>query len=74
MKNKYYSVSRILNKTAVLEFPNREFHEIDLELLPPNIKEGNILIKNEKNNFVFDYEEEIRRKKEYLQLQNDIFK
>ena len=47
MNEGYYSVSRIEEGIAVLEFPDGKFREVDISLLPDGVKEGNILIKNQ---------------------------
>ena len=73
MNEGYYSVSRIEEEIAVLEFPDGEFREVDISLLPDGVKEGNILIKNQNNDFIFDFEEEKRKKDRLLELQNKIF-
>lgn len=72
-KREYYSVSRIEDDRAVLEFPDKTFKDIPLSVLPLNISEGNILIKDENGVFQLDFEEEKRRKKRLLELQNKIF-
>lgn len=73
MNEGYYSVSRIEEGIAVLEFPDGEFREVEISLLPDGVKEGNILVKNQNNGFTFDFEEEKRRKDRLLELQNKIF-
>lgn len=73
MNKEYYSVSRIENNIAVLEFPDGTFNDIDISLLPSDVKEGNILVKNDKNEFIHDFEEEKSRKERLLDLQNKIF-
>ena len=73
MNEGYYSVSRIEEGIAVLEFPDGTFREVDISLLPDGVKEGNILIKNQNNDFIFDFEEEKRKKDRLLELQNKIF-
>ena len=73
MNEGYYSVSRIEEGIAVLEFTDRTFREVDISLLPDGVKEGNILIKNQNNDFIFDFEEEKRKKDRLLELQNKIF-
>lgn len=74
MNEGHYSVSRIEEGIAVLEFPDGEFREVDISLLPDGVKEGNILVKNQNNEFTFDFEEEKRRKDRLLELQNKIFR
>ena len=73
MNKEYYSVSRIENNIAVLEFPDGTFNEVDISLLPSDVKEGNILVKNDINEFIHDFEEEKSRKYKLLDLQNKIF-
>lgn len=72
-KTEYYSVSRIEGDRAVLEFPDKTFNDISLSVLPLNISEGNILVKDENGVFQLDFEEEKRRKKHLLELQSKIF-
>lgn len=72
-KKEYYSVSRIEGDIAVLEFSDRTFNDVDMSLLPDNIREGNVLTINENGDFTIDKDEEIRRKKRLLELQNKIF-
>lgn len=73
MNKEYYSVSRIEKNIAVLEFPDETFNEIDISLLPQDVKEGNILIKTDDNRFIHDFNEEKLRKERLLELQNKIF-
>ncbi|MCH5190791.1 MAG: DUF3006 domain-containing protein [Oscillospiraceae bacterium] len=69
----YYSVSRIEDGIAVLECPDKIFREFSLDLLPLDAVEGNVLIKDENGQFVLDRDEEQRRKRRLLDLQNKIF-
>ena len=73
MNKECYSVSRIEKNIAVLEFPDETFNEIDISLLPQDVKEGNILIKTDDNRFIHDLNEEKIRKERLLELQNKIF-
>ena len=73
MNKKYYSVSRIENDIVVLEFPDGTFHEVNISLLPDDIKEGNILVKTDENKYIHDFDEEKARKDMLLDLQNKIF-
>lgn len=73
MNKEFFSVSRIENKIAVLEFPDGTFNNVDISLLPEDTKEGNILIKNDENKFIHDFDEEKSRKDRLLDLQNKIF-
>ena len=73
MNKKYYSVSRIENDIVVLEFPDGTFNEVNISLLPDDIKEGNILVKTDENKYIHDFDEEKARKDMLLDLQNKIF-
>lgn len=73
MTNNFYSVSRIENNIAVLEFPDGSFNEVETSLLPSDIKEGNILKKIDENTFIHDFDEENMRKQRLLELQKKIF-
>lgn len=71
--NNYYSVSRIEDGIAIVEFPDRSFKEVPLSLLPDDVKEGNLLIPDENGNLIHDFSEEKARKEALLSLQDDIF-
>lgn len=71
--NEYYSVSRIEDETAVIEFPDCSFNEVPLSLLPSDVKEGNILILSSEGTYIHDFEAEEAIKKRLLSLQDDIF-
>lgn len=71
--NEYYSVSRIEDETAVIEFPDCSFNEVPLSLLPSDVKEGNILILSSEGTYIHDFEAEESIKKRLLSLQDDIF-
>ena len=73
MNKEYYSVSRIENNIAILELPDETFKEVDISLLPTDVKEGNILIKTDEDKFIHDFDEEKARKARLLDLQNKIF-
>lgn len=73
MSNNFYSVSRVEGNIAILETPERNFIEIDISLLPSDVKEGNILKKTADNDFIHDFNEENFRKQKLLELQNKIF-
>lgn len=73
MNKEFYSVSRIENDIAVLEFPDGSFNEVDISLLPDDVKEGNILKLDDNNIFIHDFNEENRRKQRLLDLQSKIF-
>lgn len=73
MNEKYYSISRIEEGVAVIEFPDGTFNEVPLSLLPTDVKEGNILILNDNGEFIHDFQAEDKRKSLLLSLQDDIF-
>lgn len=72
MNKEFYSVSRIENDIAVLEFPDGSFNEVDISLLPDDVKEGNILNLDDNNIFIHDFNEENIRKQRLLDLQSKI--
>jgi len=64
--NMKYSIDRIENDIAVLEnIDTNEIIEIEISLLPENIKESNIVIY-ENNIYKLDQETEDSRKKDLL--------
>lgn len=69
----FYTIDRIEGEFAVIECPDKSFVNVQLSLLPKDAKEGSILIKHEDNSFILDYNEELRRKKANIELQNSIF-
>lgn len=73
MNNEFYSISRIENNIAVLEFPDGSFKEVEIFLLPTDVKEGNVLKKDADGLFIHDFDEEKIRKESLLDLQNKIF-
>ncbi len=73
MTDKYYSVSRIEDGKAVVEFPDGTFQEVPFSLLPDDVKEGNILVPDDTGNLIHDYKAENERKEKLLSLQDDIF-
>ena len=61
-----YSIDKIENDIAVLEnIDTNEIIEIEISLLPENIKESNIVIY-ENNKYKLDQETEYSRKKDLL--------
>ncbi len=73
MNDKFYSVSRIEDGKAVIEFPDGSFAEVPFSLLPSDIKEGNILIPDDNGNLIHNFQAEEDRKNMLLNLQDDIF-
>ena len=69
-----FVVDRIENNTAVLEnIDTKEIIEININLLPNNIKENNIIIYD-NNEYVIDKETEKERKKDLLSRFNKLKK
>lgn len=61
-----YSVDRIENNIVVLEnIENNDIIEVDIKLLPKEIKEGTILNKQE-DYYLIDIQEEIKRKNDII--------
>lgn len=73
MTDKYYSVSRIEDEKAVVEFPDGTFREVPFSLLPDDVKEGNVLVPDDEGNLIHDFNAEEERKERLLSLQDDIF-
>ncbi len=69
-----YSIDRIENNIAVLEDINTgEKKEVDISLLPEEIKEGTILSFND-NKYELDLDEEEERRKRILDMFNRLKK
>lgn len=61
-----YVVDEIINDIAKLEnIETKEIKEININLLPPNIKEGNVVI--EGKTYTIDKEEEQKRNNSILE-------
>lgn len=59
-----YSIDRIEGNIAILEdINNKEKLEVDISLLPSNIKEGSILSLKDNIYIIDETEEDIRRKR-----------
>ena len=68
----YLSVDRIENDTAVCERDDMSVVELALSSLPQGTKEGSVL-KVENGIYALDENEEKRRRKRILELQNMLF-
>ena len=68
----YLSVDRIENDTAVCERDDMSVVELALSALPQGTKEGSVL-KVENGTYFLDENEEKRRRKRILELQNMLF-
>lgn len=69
-----YSIDRIENSIAVLEnIDTKEIIEVDVSLLPENIKETNIVIYENKE-YKLDQQTEESRKKDLLSRFNKLKK
>ena len=61
-----YSIDRIEGDIVVLEnIDNNEIIEVDINLLPKEIKEGTILIKHD-DDYMIDIAEETKRKNDII--------
>lgn len=62
--NMKYSIDRIEGNIAILEdINNKEKLEVDISLLPSNIKAGSILLLKNNIYIIDETEEDIRRKR-----------
>ena len=69
-----YCIDRIENDIAVLEkLETKEIIEIDINLLPNNIKENSIILYD-NNKYILDKETESARKKDLLNRFNKLKK
>lgn len=67
-----YSVDRIEEKNAVIEH-NGKFFEIELDELPENIKEGDVIVKDDNGNFIIDNSQTKKIQKELFAKQKSLF-
>lgn len=69
-----YSIDRIENDVAVLEsLESREIINVNITLLPQNVKEGSIIVY-ENNKYTKDEETELKRKTELQSRFNNLIK
>lgn len=69
-----YSIDRIENDIAVLEsLESKEKININITLLPQNVKEGSIIVY-ENNKYIKDEETELKRKTELQSRFNNLIK
>lgn len=67
-----FAIDRIENNIAILEnLKTKEKKEISIQLLPSDIKEGMIIIKN-NNKYYIDKDEEIKRRKRIISMFNKL--
>lgn len=67
-----FAIDRIENNIAILEnLKTKEKKEISIQLLPSDIKEGMIIIKN-NNKYYIDKDEEIKRRKRIITMFNKL--
>ncbi len=67
-----FAIDRIENNIAILEnLKTKEKKEISIQLLPSDIKEGMIIIKN-NDKYYIDKEEEIKRRKRIISMFNKL--
>lgn len=69
----YYAVDRIEGGYAVCEQDDEVIVNISLDLLPSGVREGNVLSRLSDGSFVIDKAEEERRRREILELTEDLF-
>lgn len=67
-----YSVEKIENDIAVCENDDGETLKLKLSQLPPNVKEGDILIQSDEG-FTLDLDETQARRRKMAELQKNIF-
>lgn len=67
-----YIVDRIEKSMAVLEY-NNTYINIDISLLPSEIKEGSVLLKSDDGRFTVDEQATLKRKRALFALQNNLF-
>lgn len=66
-------VDRIEETVAVCQTEDERTVEIQLSVLPSDLKEGNVLVYDENGNFIVDKEKEEERRLELFELQNSLF-
>lgn len=66
-------VDRIEETVAVCQTEDERTVEIQLSVLPSDLKEGNVLVHDENGNFIVDKENEEERRLELFELQNSLF-
>ena len=67
-----YSVDRIEGKIAVIEH-NGKFFEIELNELPENINEGDVMVKDGNGSFIIDISQTKKTQKKLYEEQNSLF-
>lgn len=67
-----YSIEKIENNIAVCENDDGETLKLKLSQLPPNVKEGDILIQSDEG-FTLDLDETQARRRKMAELQKNIF-
>lgn len=67
-----YSIEKIENNIAVCENDDGETLKLNLSQLPPNAKEGDILIQSDEG-FTLDLDETQARRRKMAELQKNIF-
>lgn len=69
----YISVDSISEGIAKCEKEDMTTFELPLSSLPEGVREGSVLFLDMNGNYVFDAEEEKRRKQRILDLQSKLF-
>lgn len=68
-----FSIDRIEENLAVCEDENGRQVKFELELLPKNVREGDI-IRRTDDGFIIDVDEAAERRRKMAQMQKSLFK
>lgn len=68
-----FSIDRIEENLAVCEDENDRQVKFELELLPKNVREGDI-IRRTDDGFIIDVDEAAERRRKMAQMQKSLFK
>lgn len=71
--DEFFVVDRVENNIAVLECPDGKFLNVEVDLLPFKVREGNVLLKKSDGTFTLSNDEEKKRKSQAYSLQEKIF-
>lgn len=69
---KWFSIDRIEGKYAICEDDDCNAIEIHINDLPRGIKESDIIMRDENGKFTIDLDETQRRRKEAINLKNEL--
>ena len=71
--DEFFVVDRVENNIAVLECPDGKFLNVEVDLLPFKVREGNVLLKKSDGTFTLSNDEEKKIKAQAYSLQEKIF-